>query len=361
MKPQPRSATRRPLRGSGDLRSEHPYLPNLAQRPSECSQDTGTAKSVKYLELLRVYPGLQDVVALVERVARINVTVLIFGPNGAGKELVAQAVGQESRGCGCSFVAANCAAFPSDLFESEVFGHVRGAFTGADGDKLGLFERAGNGSVFLDEIGELELPLQAKLLRVLQTRQFRRVGGTTDIPLQARVIAATNRDLLQMVRVGTFREDLYYRLNVVPIHVPPLCQRPQDIPLLARHFVSKFARDQGLTRTVADDTLKVLQSYPWPGNVRQLENLMLRVTLFSTNEVIQTADLPSDVFRPDTCSSVRLPCRQSQRKRNQGKFDAFVELARTGGFSPEEIQSRVGISRPTYYRWLAELARDSAA
>lgn len=360
MKPQPRSATRRPLRGSGDQRPEHPSSPDLAQRPSECSQDTGTTGSVKYLDLLHKFPGLREVAAIVERISAANVPVLITGPNGAGKEVVARAIAETDRVPGRSFLAANCASIHSGMFESEVFGHVRGAFTGAERDHAGLLQRAGNGVVFLDEVGELELGLQAKLLRVLQSREFTPLGGTQGVPLEARVIAATNRDLPAMVRSGAFREDLYYRLNVIEIPVPPLTERVDDIPILVEHFLARFSREYQVDRDLSPDALRVLLEYHWPGNVRQLENLIARVILLSKGHVIEVSDLPVEVRRPHTPVMATEASMRRLKPRARQKFDEFVALAKCGA-TLADIQGKLGLSRATYYRWLAELQRGSVA
>ena len=235
---------------------------------------------------------LQAVLRRVKAVAATDAVVLIYGETGTGKERIARAVHDFGARAAAPFVAINCAALPPALLESELFGHERGAFTGAITRRPGRFELAQDGSVFLDEIGELALQLQPKLLRVLQEREFERLGGTRPVPANARVIAATNRDLRAMVREGAFREDLYYRLNVVPIRVPPLRERREDIALLARHFVETFASRLGkpiapLSTTVIDR----LTRCDWPGNVRELENVLERAVIFADGPDL---DLPED-------------------------------------------------------------------
>jgi two-component system NtrC family response regulator len=234
----------------------------------------------------------------IDRVAPVRTSVLVTGETGTGKELVARALHRASPRAAGPLVTVNCAAFPEPLLESELFGHERGAFTGATERKRGLLEVADGGTLFLDEIGELPLALQPKLLRVLQERRFRRVGGTAEIESDVRLIAATHRDLAAMLAAGSFRDDLYYRLNVVTLAVPPLRERPEDIPLLALHFLRRFARELDRPVTaLAADTQAALQGYPWPGNVRELQNVLERAVLFSSGDSVRPADLPSPPFR----------------------------------------------------------------
>jgi formate hydrogenlyase transcriptional activator len=215
-------------------------------------------------------------------VAPTDSTVLVLGETGTGKELIARAIHKRSSRCERSFVKINCAAIPSGLLESELFGHERGAFTGAITQKIGLFERANRGTLFLDEIGEIPLELQPKLLRVLQDQEFTRVGGTRTIKVDVRLIAATNRDLIKMLEEQRFRDDLYYRLNVFPIYSPPLRDRPEDIEPLVRHFVQRFAaRMQRRIEVIPTEALDAMRRYSWPGNVRELENLIERAVILS--------------------------------------------------------------------------------
>jgi len=240
--------------------------------------------------------AMRGVYALLEKVIVNDVTVLITGESGTGKELVAQAVHYQSRRKGKPFVSVNCAAIPETLLESELFGHERGAFTGAVGTKIGKFEAAEGGSIFLDEIGDMPLALQAKLLRVLQEREIVRVGGNKPIRVDLRIIAATNQDLLKSVTEKTFREDLYFRLNVLPIHLPSLRKRAADIPLLIEHFIGLHnSRLNKNILGVTQDALEVLTTYPWPGNVRELENVMQRAMVMATSTLIKKDDLPPTV------------------------------------------------------------------
>jgi DNA-binding NtrC family response regulator len=248
----------------------------------------------RHPEMLRIYQ-------LIGQVATTPTTVLITGESGTGKELIARAIHRRSPRGAQPFVAVNVAAIPETLIESELFGHEKGAFTGAHIRKLGRFELAHAGTIFLDEIGALRLDLQAKLLRVLQQREIERVGGLGAVAVDVRVIAATNVNLRLAVRDGRFREDLYYRLNVVPIHVPPLRERRPDIPVLVEHFVHKVAREcHRDVHGVSAGAHEVLSRYDWPGNVRELENVIHRAVVLTTAPVVQLQDVPLDVAMPET-------------------------------------------------------------
>jgi two-component system, NtrC family, response regulator AtoC len=237
--------------------------------------------------------AMQDVFSLIEQVAGSRSTVMIYGKSGTGKELVAKAVHYNSPRVSKAFVAVNCAAIPSELLESELFGHEKGSFTGAVATKIGKFELATGGSLFLDEVGSMRLDLQAKILRALQEREIERVGGTRTIKIDVRVIAATNRELKKAVDDGTFREDLYYRLNVVPITLPDLKDRQEDIPLLANHFVQKFSQESNPNiHEISKEAMATLLSHSWPGNVRELENVIERAVTLGRGPAIQPADLP---------------------------------------------------------------------
>jgi two-component system response regulator PilR (NtrC family) len=241
-------------------------------------------------------PLMVDVFRLVETVCRTNSTVLISGESGTGKELVARAMHQLSLRSGHPFVAVNCGAMPEALLESELFGHVRGAFTGADKDKKGLIEAAEGGTVFLDEIGEMAPTMQVKLLRVLQDRNYRRVGGTEESSSNIRVIAATNRELPKLVGEGKFREDLFYRLNVIPVTMPALRDRADDIPLIAEHFLAKYTREMNKSIDgFSPEALAALRAYPWPGNVRELENTVERAVALESSRRIEDEALPQHV------------------------------------------------------------------
>jgi two-component system response regulator PilR (NtrC family) len=237
-----------------------------------------------------------EVFRLVETVCRTNSTILITGESGTGKELVAQAIHTLSLRREHPFVAVNCGALPEALLESELFGHMRGAFTGADANKKGLIEVADKGTIFLDEIGEMSATMQVKLLRVLQERKYRRLGGTEEVSANIRVIAATNRDLAAMVGDGGFREDLFYRLNVIPIRLPALRERADDVPLIAEHFLTKYTREMGKPiGGFSSAAIERLKTYPWPGNVRELENVIERAVALEVSDRIQP-DALGDTF-----------------------------------------------------------------
>jgi two-component system response regulator AtoC len=241
-------------------------------------------------------PAIKQIYAIVEKVAHTPSTVLITGESGTGKELIARALHENSSRHGGPFIKINCAAIPKTLMESELFGYEKGAFTGAVGAKPGRFELAHGGTLFLDEIGEIPVEMQVKLLRVLQESEFERVGGIKTIKVDVRLVTATNRDLLQDIAAGSFREDLYYRLNVVPIHIPPLRDRHEDIPLLVEHFLAKFNdRLKKQIGSVSADAVSRMVSYHWPGNIRELENMMERTMLFCERAEIQVADLPPEI------------------------------------------------------------------
>ncbi|MBF0212162.1 MAG: sigma-54-dependent Fis family transcriptional regulator [Magnetococcales bacterium] len=249
--------------------------------------------------LITADAGMRHLLQQVRRVARTMATVLIQGESGTGKELIARFVHQVSDRHQGPFIAINCAALPENLLESELFGHAKGAFTGALADRKGKFQQANGGAIFLDEISEMSLNLQAKLLRVLQEREVDPVGGRSAIPLDVRVIASTNRDLKAWAQSGRFREDLYYRLNVFPVRLPPLRQRPNDIPLLAEHFRKRFVEELGRNAIpFSSEAMATLNRYGWPGNVRELENVIHRALLVADGEQISTLDLMIDAPPP---------------------------------------------------------------
>ena len=243
--------------------------------------------------LIGTSPAMQKIYKLVGQVSRSEASVLLLGESGTGKELVARAIYANSPLAARPYVAINCAAIPDTLLESELFGHERGAFTGAFTQRIGKFERADGGTIFLDEIGDMPLALQAKLLRVLQNGEFQRLGGDQTLRTKVRVIAATNKDLMAMVREKTFREDLYYRIHVVQIQLPPLRERLEDVFPLAEHFLNRVGKDRGLKFSTASK--KALQSWRWPGNVRELENAITRAVVCAAAESIEPGDLPPEV------------------------------------------------------------------
>lgn len=248
--------------------------------------------------ILSKNPRMHAIFELINNVAHTTSTVLIEGETGTGKEQVARAIHQASPNRNGPMVAVNCAALPETLLESELFGHEKGSFTSASGQRKGRFELADGGTVFLDEAGDVPASMQAKLLRVLQERRFERVGGTSSVEVDVRVIAATNRSLLRLVKKGIFREDLYYRLNVVKIELPPLRERAEDIPLLAAHFVQKYAQTNMAPKHISPAAMELLLNYRWPGNIRELENAIERACVTSRDSVIEPANLPAEILTP---------------------------------------------------------------
>ena len=251
---------------------------------------------------------MRRVLDQVRKVAATGATVLVLGESGTGKELVARAIHDASPRRDQPFVSISCAAIPETLLESELFGHEKGAFTGAIRRKLGRFELANGGTLFLDEVGEIPAPVQVKLLRVLQERQFERVGGEETVEVDVRVVSATNRDLAQMVRDGRFREDLFYRLNVVPIALPPLRDRPGDVEALATHFVAKQAPRMGrAVKGISPEALELLRRHRWPGNVRELENVIEQALVFAEGELVSPDDLPEGLRRASPAPALPVP------------------------------------------------------
>jgi transcriptional regulator with PAS, ATPase and Fis domain len=242
------------------------------------------------------HPVMEKILSIAERVASTDSTVLLTGESGTGKELIARFVHAHSRRVHNPFIAVNCGAIPSELLESEMFGHKRGAFTGAVGSRMGMFQLANGGTIFLDEIGEMTGQLQVKLLRVLQEKEMRPVGADRTVKVDVRVIAASNRDLATEVEKGRFREDLFYRLQVIPIQLPPLRERRSDIPILVQHFLDKYnAKQPGTPCRIADDAMVHLWEYDWPGNVREVENLIERLVILSDDGVIRVDSLPPNI------------------------------------------------------------------
>lgn len=253
-------------------------------------------------------PSMLKVFELINKVADTDSTILILGESGTGKELVARALHQKSTRRAKSFVPVNCGAIPSELLETELFGHVKGAYTGAHAARVGRFSLAHQGTLFLDEIGTMPPPLQVKILRALQERQFEPVGSTKTVTSDCRVIAATNEDLETEVQKGNFREDLYYRLNVIPIHLPPLRERREDIPLLIEHFLQGFNRKKSYgIEGVSKEAMEVLVRYPWPGNVRELENICQRLCILKGEGVIEIEDLSSKLMQTRSLSNSQSP------------------------------------------------------
>jgi PAS domain S-box-containing protein len=299
-------------------------------------------------EIVGTSTALQDVLAQVGKVAPTDSTVLITGETGTGKELIARAIHKNSQRSGLAFVGVNCAAIPRELIASELFGHEKGAFTGAAQQRLGRFELASGGTIFLDEVGELPAETQVALLRVLQEREFERVGGARRIRADVRVIAATNRDLQAAIRAGTFRSDLYYRLLVFPIEIPSLRERRDDIPLLVEYFIDRYARKTGKDiRSVDKKTLELLQSYSWPGNIRELQNVIERSIILCETEVfsINKSWLPKQAFLTEPKNQVELP--QKLLAHEKDMIEAALKESRGRVFGPSGAAARLGIPRST--------------
>ena len=297
----------------------------------------------KFEQLIGSSTALEAVLDQVERVAPTDSTVLVQGETGTGKELIARAIHNISSRCGRSFVRMNCAAIPLDLLESELFGHERGAFTGAIAQRIGRFELANKGTLFLDEVGDIPLALQPKLLRVLQEQEFERLGSTQTHRVDVRLVAATNRDLAEMVKRGEFRSDLYYRLNVFPILLPPLRARREDIPALVAHFVEIFCRRMGKKiEHIPPETMFALRSYSWPGNVRELQNLIERAVILSNHGVLPNPLPPATpkeaiIFPPATT------LRDSERALILNTLEAVEWVI--GG--PKGAAAKLGLKRTT--------------
>ncbi len=313
----------------------------------------------KFENIIGTSLKMQKIFGLIAKVANTDATVLILGESGTGKELVARALHFNSARQHRPFVAVNCSALPENLLESELFGHKKGSFTGAVQDKVGLFEEAHEGTIFLDEINSMAQPLQTKLLRVLQEREIRRVGDNRSIPVHSRVVAATNEMLLPKIRDGSFREDLYYRLAVIPLELPALRERLEDVPLLVNHFLQKHGRNSGReTPRIAPEALQYLCRYFWPGNVRELENAIERACALCDDNLIRPADLPDHVLNPN---EARQPEKEREISAPGLTLDAFTrtlesryieETLRFNGGSREKTATMLGVSMATLYRKL---------
>jgi DNA-binding NtrC family response regulator len=292
---------------------------------------------------------MQEVLAMVERVAPTNSTVLLGGESGAGKDLIARAIHQHSRRASGPFIKINCTAIPENLLESELFGYEKGAFTGAVSSKPGKFELADKGTIFLDEIGDVPGTIQVKLLRVLQDRDFERLGGTKTLKVDVRIVAATNQDLRAALEQGSFREDLYYRLNVVPINIPPLRERKEDIPYLVDHFIERFARESGKPlRGITPAAQKALMEFHWPGNVRELENIIERAVALSSGDVIDVADIRLDLspMKPGAApaaNAVAFPPEGTTLE--QFEDEIIKEALRRAGGNKSQAARLLGLSR----------------
>jgi len=299
---------------------------------------------------------MKETIELARKIAHKNMNVLLLGESGTGKEIFAQAIHNDSSRSSQPFVTVNCPCLPPNLLESELFGHEEGAFSGAvKGGKLGLYEIADGGTIFLDEIGDLDLEIQAKILRVLETGQFLRVGGTKPVTVNVRTIAATNRNLEKMVKEGKFREDLYYRLNVVPLFIPPLRERAEDISLLAEHFLSKINNDQKTNQKFHQETLEIFNRYSWPGNVRELYNTVIAMSNFTDSDLLLPRHLPDRFICP------RIPNHEIQKNEIPSKENHNIRAIEsqliatclkkygTSVQAKKRIAKEMGISLATLY------------
>ncbi|HUL60085.1 MAG TPA: sigma-54 dependent transcriptional regulator [Anaeromyxobacteraceae bacterium] len=305
-------------------------------------------------------PAMQRVFELVNKVAPASASVVITGESGTGKEVVARAIHNLSPRKDRPFLALNCSAIPSTLIESELFGYERGAFTGAEQRRLGAFELASNGTFFLDEIGELPLEVQAKFLRVLEERKIRRLGGRAEVEVDVRVLCATNRDLKEEIRRGRFREDLFFRLNVFTLHLPPLKERREDVPLLVHHFLEKFNGETGKrVQGVTPSAMAVLQGYAWPGNIRELRNTLERAMILVEGDVIGEEQLPPDMqaSRPEA-ATLRVPLGVTVDQVE--KEYILASLQRNGG-NKARTAELLGISEKTLYNKLNRYAAEARA
>jgi DNA-binding NtrC family response regulator len=310
----------------------------------------------RFENLVGKSPAMQTVFALIQRVAGGESNILITGETGTGKELVARAIHFNSRRAKRAFVPVNCAAIPDGLLESELFGHVKGAFTGAVAARPGMFLEAAGGTLFLDEVAAMPLPLQAKVLRAIQEREVRPVGGSETRPVDLRLVAASNRDLKAMVAAGEFRDDLYYRLAVIPIHLPPLRERVEDIPLLARAFLDKYAaRAARPVRAFSPDAMACLLAHPWPGNVRELENIVERAANLSARDEISVEDLALGAGAGGAEFTMK---GLGPRPTLRALTDAYVtQVLDETGNDKEQAARVLDVSERTLYRWLRKRGR----
>ncbi|MEL6180696.1 MAG: sigma-54 dependent transcriptional regulator [Myxococcota bacterium] len=316
------------------------------------------AEQNRFEELVGKSSVMKRLYELIARVAQTKATILITGESGTGKELAARAIHNRSECRDGPFVPVNCGAIPADLIESELFGHMKGSFTGASRDKVGLFQAATAGSLFLDEVGELPMVMQVKLLRVLQEKKVKRVGGIHEESVDVRIVAATNRDLRQMVDEGRFREDLYYRLNVIQLDIPPLRERREDIPLLVQHFMRKYCAEHGKSfQGVDEEAMKSLLNYPYPGNIRELENIIERMITLETSEWLTKEGLPYHMMQEQSFNSLaddlEIPDEGLDLERMVERLERNLlvkALRKTGGVRKQAAET-LGISfRSMRYR-----------
>ncbi|MFO7831227.1 MAG: sigma-54 dependent transcriptional regulator [Desulfuromonadaceae bacterium] len=322
------------------------------------------AKVAQDYEIIGTSPPIKELKHQIKIAAPTSGWVLITGENGTGKELVARAIHRQSRRASKPFVEVNCAAIPEDLIESELFGHEKGAFTGATSKRKGKFDQGHEGTLFLDEIGDMSLKTQAKVLRILQERKFERVGGEKTIEVDVRVVAATNKNLEQEMKKGTFREDLYYRLNVLPFHVPPLRERHQDIPMLANHFLTSYCLKENVEgKELSNEVLKALSAYNWPGNVRELKNIIERLAIMTQDDLIDIGALPVEIRK--ACKEKEPVQTEHSISTNQSDFkeareDFEREFIRTklqeNDWNVSKTAEEIGLERSNLHRKIKSYA-----
>jgi len=308
-------------------------------------------------ELIGISKPIQELKATIEKIAPSEGWVLIQGENGTGKEVVAKAIHKKSLRKDAPFVAVNCAAIPSELIESELFGYEKGAFTGAEAQKPGKFELADGGTLFFDEIGDMSPATQAKVLRVLQEQEFHRLGASESIKVDVRVIAATNKDLEQEIEKGNFRQDLYYRLNVIPIYIPPLRERKEDIPELVNHFLEVFCQKSRLRKKqIHPQVLNILMEYDWPGNVRELKNIVERMVILSSGEEITLKDLPPAIFYPKKALAVENSSKLGLKQAKEAFERQFIlQRLIEHNYNITLTAQSLGLDRTSLYRKLKKL------
>jgi transcriptional regulator with GAF, ATPase, and Fis domain len=329
-------------------------------QPENVAQRQEVDKKPMNDEIIGTSSALQSVLFLVSKVAPTDATVLVTGETGTGKELVARAIHRRSRRSSRAFVTVNCAAIPRDLIASELFGHEKGAFTGATQRRLGRFELAEGGTILLDEVGELPAETQIALLRVLQEREFERVGGTRSIQTNVRVVAATNRNLQAAIAAGTFRSDLFYRLSVFPIEIPSLRERPEDIPVLVQYFIDRFASKVGKNiRGPSKKTLDTLQSYPWPGNIRELQNVVERSVIVCETEEFSVDESWLPQQPPATESKSQSELSKKVAAREKEMIEAALSECGDPVLGPSGAATKLGIHRSTLDSKTASLKIDT--
>jgi len=311
----------------------------------------------KKYELVGSSQVMKKIKDQIELIARGDSRVLILGESGTGKELVARMIHSLSPRRNAPFVEVNCAAIPQELIESELFGHEKGAFTGAVEKKIGKFELANGGTLFLDEIGDMSLLTQAKLLRVIETQKFQRVGGTKDLTVNVRIISATNKNITDEIKKGNFREDLYYRLNVVPIYIPPLRERKDDIPELVNYFIDEFSREKGWKKKrIEDDAMKILQDYDWPGNVRELRNAIERLMIMTVSEVIKISDIENTgIIREKIKEKTYFAYQTLREARDAFERDFILKKLKENRWNMTKTAEDIGIERSNLYKKIKSL------